>query len=70
MEPTASVRLDSSRSRIDATGYSMMVPTNASTNTTMRMGTAIGSSTRKKAWKCEAPSTLAHSSISTGIVSK
>ena len=70
MEPTARVRLDSSRSSTDATGYSMMQPMKASTNTTIRIGTAIGSSTSRNACQCDAPSTFAFSSISTGIVSK
>jgi hypothetical protein len=43
---------------------------NARTNTTARIGTAIGSSTRRNAWNGVAPSTWAASSISDGIVSK
>ena len=58
------------RSITEATGYSMKVPMKASTKTTIRIGTAIGNSTRRKACQWVAPSTLAFSSMSVGMVSK
>ncbi|MNU00282.1 hypothetical protein D3C72_2433680 [compost metagenome] len=45
LEPTARVRLFCSCSSTEAIGYSMMAPMKDNKNTTIRMGTVIGSST-------------------------